>query len=141
MQAMMCDPHTSGCALVVRGFWRLFGVKDPRVGPPYKPGKVIEWLLGIAKARGAWVDAHPDKLPGVGDAVLVGGNPATDGGGEHVYTVLELRPNPLTIHSLDGGQLDESHNQSIRRKQRTWVARGGALWDVVSGGTDPGATA
>jgi hypothetical protein len=129
----------SGCALVVRGFWRLFGIADRRLAAPYVPGKAIAWLVALARERGAWVEARPDALPGIGDTVLVGGDPAADGGVEHVFTVLELQPDPLTIRTLDGGQVDEDKGQIICRKERTWAVRGSSVWDVVSSGTDPGA--
>jgi hypothetical protein len=131
----------SGCALVVRGFWRLFGIADRRLAAPYVPGKAVAWLVALARERSAWVDARPEALPGVGDSVLVGGDPAADGGVEHVFTVLELVPNPLTLRTLDGGQVDEAHDQIILRKERTWTVRGNGVWDLVSSGTDPGATA
>jgi hypothetical protein len=137
-QEMMC--RGSGCALVVRGFWRLFGVNDRRLRAPYVPGKAVTWVVRIAKERGAWVDAHPDKLPGIGDMVLVGGNPWQDGGVEHVYITIELTPDPLTVYSMDGGQVDEERKQIICRRERNWIVRKGALWDVVISGTDPGAT-
>jgi hypothetical protein len=128
----------SGCALVVRGFWRLFGIADRRLAAPYVPGKAVTWLVALARERGAWVEAHPDALPGAGDSVLVGGNPTADGGVEHVFTVLELSPDPLTLRTLDGGQVDGERDQIICRKERTWSVRGNSVWDVVSSGTDPG---
>jgi hypothetical protein len=130
----------SGCALVVRGFWRLFGIADRRLAAPYVPGKAVTWLVALARERGAWVDARPEALPCAGDSVLVGGDPAADGGVEHVFTVLEVVPNPVTIRTLDGGQVDEEHDQIIRRKERTWTVRGNSVWDVVSSGADPGAS-
>jgi hypothetical protein len=128
----------SGCALVVRGFWRLFGVKDRRLDAPYTTGKAVAWLVAIARERGAWVNADRDKLPGVGDMVLVGGDMQRDGGVEHVYVTLELRGDPVTVYSIDGGQVDAGNQQIIRRKERGWILREKAYWDVVIAGSDPG---
>lgn len=136
--AMSCE---SGCALVVRGFWRLLGVKDHRLDAPYTTGKAVAWLVAIARERDAWVNANQDKLPGVGDMVLVGGDAQHDGGVEHVYTTIELRGDPVTVCSIDGGQVDEGHHQLIRRKERGWVVRDNAYWDVVRQGSDPGSSA
>lgn len=144
MQQYFCDPKTSGCALTIRGMWRLLGVKDKRVNPAYVFGKAVTWLVAIARDRGAWVSAKVGTTPQPGDFVLVGGNPTTDGGVEHVFTVLTVAPQPdgtVLLTSVDGGQRDAKGNQSIFQKTRRWAVRNGAYWDVSAAGSDPGSNA
>jgi len=131
----------SGCALSVRGFWRLFGLRDPRIIGRYKPGMAVNWLVQIAQERHGWYTPGDGKLPNPGDMVLVGGDKTRDGGVEHVYTVLEISCDPVIIQSIDGGQVDGAGKQIIQRKQRMWAKRDGGFWDVVTQGTDPGAAA
>lgn len=131
----------SGCALSIRGFWRLFGLDDKRITGPYKPGMAVIWLQQIAQERKAWFHAAPDTLPGAGDMVLVGGDKGKDGGVEHVFTVLEMSTDPIVIQSIDGGQVDGAGKQIIKKKQRTWRLQNGGFWDVVFQGTDPGSAA
>jgi hypothetical protein len=133
--------NLSGCALSVRGFWRLFGLRDPRIAGRYKPGMAVNWLVQIATERGGWFTPGDGRLPNPGDMVLVGGDKAKDGGVEHVYTVLDVSCDPVVIQSIDGGQVDTAGKQVIHKKQRMWDERDGAFWDVVTEGTDPGATA
>ncbi len=118
----------SGCALAVRGFWRLMGVSHPRLEAPYKPGHAVADVVAIARERGAWVDAKPCQWPLPGDVVLVGGDPATDGGVEHVFTVCEVDPDAGTIHSIDGGQVVAGH-QAITGRSRRWEVRKERIWD------------
>lgn len=143
MQDYFCDPKTSGCALAIRGLLRKLGCKDKRVLPPYKFGTAISLLVGIARDRGAWRAAKVGNLPIAGDFVLVGGDKARDGGVEHVFTVcsVDLDDKGILITSIDGGQRDPKGQQAILAKNRRWVERDGAYWDVSSAGNDPGSNA
>lgn len=131
----------SGCALSIRGFWRLFGLDDPRITGPYRAGMAVTWLVAIAKERGAWTFADETCTPAIGSMVLIGGDKVRDGGVEHVYTTIDVSDDPRVIVSIDGGQVDAAGKQIIRKKQRSWVQRDGAVWDIVIHGTDPGSTA
>ena len=144
MRDYFASPRTSGCGLVVRGLWRELGVDDPSVLPPYHFGTAISALVGVARKRKAWILAAPGKLPKPGDFVLVGGNPQTDGGVEHVFTVVAVPAGGTAsgpLASVDGGQVDAHGQQAIAAKFRRWSLRGGALWDVSRTGNDPGAGA
>jgi hypothetical protein len=139
-----CNPATSGCALSIRGFWRKMGVSDNRIVGKYVFGKAVEWLVGVARSRGAWNAAAVGKCPRAGDFVLVGGNPAVDGGVEHVFTVCTVEMDSkgnAVLTSVDGGQRDSAGQQAILSKGRRWTVRGGAIWDVSKTGSDPGAGA
>lgn len=144
MQDYFCDPKTSGCALTIRGLWRILGLNDKRVKPNYVFGKAISWLVGIAKDKNAWIQAKQNILPQPGDFVLVGGDKIKDGGVEHVFTVTSCQPDGkggAILTSIDGGQRDSKNNQSIFEKNRRWTWRNGSFWDVSSQGSDPGSDA
>lgn len=125
----------SGCALVVAGIWRLAGVDEPQLRPPYKPGSAVSRLVAVARTHSAWVTFSKGSLPCVGDAVLIGDNGT--GGTEHFYTVTSVDPSTEILESVDGGQRDGGGFQAIAAKKRTW--RTGR--DVVFMGTDPGSKA
>jgi hypothetical protein len=136
MQRYMCDPRTSGCALVVRGIWRAAGVQHPILALPYKIGMAVADVVSIARAHDAW-HWGAERRPEPGDVVLVGGG--QDGGGaEHVYTVVDVAGDSIT--SIDGGQRDGRGQQCILEKYRRWETdEHGVTWDRVQAGTDPGA--
>ncbi len=138
MAAYMAQPKTSGCALVVRGLWRLAGLAHPRLAPPYKPGLAVADVVSIARQHGAWV-TDLSLRPSPGDVVLVGGDPRLDGGVEHVFTVLVCNGDALV--SVDGGQRDAKGNQAIEEKIRAWTLDGGATWDRSHKASDPGSGA
>jgi len=143
MQDYFCNPKTSGCALVVRGLWRLLGLDDKRVNPNYVFGKAIVWLVQIARSKKAWVICKKGLCPEIGDFVLIGGDKFKDGGVEHVYTVTSCAADEdgFILTSVDGGQKDKSGQQAIFERRRRWVLRNGSYWDVSSQGSDPGANA
>lgn len=145
MRAYMALPKTSGCALTVRGFWRLLGLVHRRLAPPYVFGMAVTDCVQIGRNSSAYVSPPElDRLPEPGDMVLVGGDRLKDGGVEHVYTVIEVELVGREVHivSIDGGQVDASGNQCIREKRRTWTRdTRGAFWDQVEQGSDPGARA
>jgi hypothetical protein len=124
----------SGCGLVVAGIWRALGVTAPALDAPYRPGSGISRLVAIARHSGAWINFTAGKLPAPGDVVLVG-----DGAGEteHVYTVISVVDDgeSIVVESIDGGQRDGSHQETILVKQRVWKGRR----DIVFAGSDPGA--
>jgi hypothetical protein len=115
-------PKTSGCALVVRGLWRLAGLEHPTLVAPYRIGHAIVDVVDIAKESRAW-HAGTERKPELGDVVLVGA-PSH----EHVHTVVKVDGD--AIESIDGGQLDGFGQQVITRKSRRWVAGN----DVLDGG-------
>lgn len=138
VQNYMADPHTSGCALVVRGLWRLAGLRHPRLAPPYHVGAAVADVVAIARELGAWVPMPSVLMPAPGDVVLVGGG-ADAGGVEHVYTVVDVQPSRF-ITSIDGGQRDAHGQEAIYERHRTWTPDAhGAVWDHVIVGSDPGA--
>ncbi len=117
----------SGCALVVRGLWRMAGVESAILDAPYRIGMAMADLVEIAKAAGAWRPYY-NGFPGLGDAVLVG---SESGGHEHVYTVtFEDAANANNLGSVDGGQVDEYGAQIIRARMRTVENKNGRLWDT-----------
>lgn len=120
-------PKTSGCALVVRGIWRRAGLQHPILAAPYRIGEAISDVVRIARDAGAWVTGG-DRAPLPGDVVLVGA-PSH----EHVYTIVEARPDVGTYVSVDGGQRDDAGQQAIRRLHRRWRIDRGRLVDVVLG--------
>jgi hypothetical protein len=111
----------SGCALVVRGLWRHVGVRHPILMEPYRTGQAVCDLFEIAQSASALVTVR-DELPAVsdGDAVIVGGG--AQGGGEHVWTVLDVTARDYPergthlIRGLDGGQRDGQGLQMIEIK-------------------------
>lgn len=122
----------SGCALVVRGLWRLLGVEHESLAKPYRPGMAVADVVAIARSRGAWVLPGGGRLPAPGDVVLVGGSPARDGGVEHVYVVateLVDRGGHVAFGSIDGGQRTAAGHQTIRERSRVWRPRDGRTWD------------
>ncbi len=144
MQDYFCEPKTSGCALVIRGFWRILGLDDKRVKPNYVFGKAISWLVAIARDKKAWIASKEKTFPKPGDFVLVGGDKVKDGGVEHVFTVLSCQPNEnggAVITSIDGGQRDGKGQQAVFEKTRRWTWRNGSFWDVSAQGSDPGSNA
>jgi hypothetical protein len=140
MREYMAAPKTSGCALVVRGLWRIAGVKHARLAPPYHFGMAVADVDAIALSFSARELYHGELAaewrPEPGDVVRVGGG--TDGGGfEHVYVTAERDGDELV--SIDGGQRDEHGNQCIREKRRIWtVDEHGAIWDRGFLASDPG---
>lgn len=140
MQKSMLE--MSGCGLTVAGLWRNAGIKHYKLDPPYIIGTGVSRLVTLAhKVPEAWVNFAEDKLPSLGDMVLVGDNGA--GGVEHVYTVTAISSDAeLVLESVDGGQRTDRRNpqtgkgfQLILAKKRVW--RKGR--DLVFSGTDPGA--
>lgn len=98
----------SSCGLAIRGFWREYGVRDPRVDATYHNGRVLEDLVAMAREAGAWRSGHLDEL-GAGDMVLLGGE-------EHVLTVVDIGGS--AIHSIDGGQRDPSGFEAVLERTR-----------------------
>jgi hypothetical protein len=124
----------SGCGLVVAGIWRELGVTARELDAPYRPGSGISRLVAIARRAGAWIPFSTDERPSPGDAVLVGDGP---GETEHVYTVISVGDvdGAIQVESVDGGQRDAAHQETICAKQRVWRGRR----DIVFAGSDPGA--
>jgi hypothetical protein len=114
------SPHTSGCALVVRGLWRLAGLQHERLVKPYRVGHAIDDVVSIANEYDAWVLGwrRQGKLPQMGDAVIVGA-----AGREHAYTVVEVETPAgclCELTTVDGGQRDAAGNETIGLRHRTW---------------------
>ena len=113
--------HASGCALTVRGFWRILGLKHELLSKPYRIGMAVADVITIAKERGAWVpcpsvsDSNPIVMPGVGDTVYIGG---ADGTYEHVFTVTGT--NGLMVYLIEGGRVDAHGAQIILGAQVSW---------------------
>ncbi len=114
----------SGCALVVRGLWRMAGVRSPILDAPYLVGRAMSDVVEIAKGAGAW---RTEELPGLGDAVVVGST-----GHEHVFTVTGAPgPGETAVSSIDGGQRDEYGSQRIEARTRKWERlAGGGIQDT-----------
>lgn len=113
-ESYFAAPETSGCALVVRGLWRLSGLDHPILAMPYRIGHAVSDVIEIARTFGAW---HPAPLgsrrPEVGDVVVIGGP-------EHVLTVTAVDGDWYT--SVDGGQRDDKGQQAIAARVRRWHA-------------------
>lgn len=112
-QAQIDMSRMSGCALLVRGLWRLLGHPDPRLSAPYKTQHAVSDVVGTAQSYGAYQEGFHRPCPG--DVVHVGG----DGTGpEHVWTCLEVQDNPyddsLIILGADGGQRDSLHFECVQ---------------------------
>jgi hypothetical protein len=124
----------SGCGLVVAGIWRELGVTAPELDPPYRTTTAISRLKAIAMHAGAWIPFSANERPSPGDAVLVGDGP---GETEHIYTVVSVTDDgeSIVVESIDGGQRDAAHQQTILAKQRVWRGQK----DIVFAGSDPGA--
>ena len=112
----------SGCALSALGFLRCFGIGDPELWSPYRPGRAVSDIARIAIRHRAW--RGPDTLPELGDIVLVGGH-SQWGGTEHVFAVVEIAGD--VVRSVDGGQSD-NQGQAIVLRERPIVRRYGQLW-------------
>ncbi len=97
----------NGCALTVRGLWRVAGVRHPILNRPYKVGMAVADVVQIARDADAW---RTTGEPLVGDVFLIDNL-------EHVGTVVD-RPNASQVVSIDGGQRDSVGNQLIRRRSR-----------------------
>jgi hypothetical protein len=112
----------SSCGLVIRSAWRLLGVRDPLLDPPYKPGSVITNLVAYARQCGAFNDAKTVDSVQRGDVILI-----VEGNRQHIFTVIERDGD--TVTSLDGGQaapqgsgLDDGGCNSARKRVRTFAA-------------------
>ena len=121
--------RTSSCMLVVACLWRCLGVSDPKLHKiPF--GKVGTYLDTISRKQNAQVFVVPDKLPGLGDFVLIGGAgsaAASFGGVEHMLTVESM--DGLRCTSVDGGQPDKVlASSAIARRTREFQRRGQQLW-------------
>jgi hypothetical protein len=116
----------SGCGLVVRGLWREFGMRDPRLFPPYELASVMTTIESMATEAGAWsAGAAGLSSLDVGDVVYVS-QP------DHVGTIVSIaRPGDGSVHvtTVDGGSLDANGKQRVVTYQRTFAANG----DVTAG--------
>jgi len=108
----------SDCGLVVAGIWRKAGVVHPSLDPPYIDQTAISRLTTLAHKYGAWVNFSQGSFPEPGDMVLIGDNGA--GGTEHVFTVVEISSDGAHLVSVDGGQRDDDHYETILKKNRIW---------------------
>ena len=116
----------SGCALTVRGLWRLAGLMHPILTAPYVTGHAMQDLEAIARETGAWVEPKPGApLPMPGDAVIL----ASPTGG-HAYTVLAVHVGERTeLETVDGGQRDAAGRQWVARMTHMWTTEGGGIVD------------
>lgn len=110
-EAMQRDMlQMNGCALTVRGLWRMAGVNHPILQRPYRIGMAVSDVVQIGKDAGAW---RTTGQPLPGDVFLIDNL-------EHVGTVVE-RPTETEIASIDGGQRDSFGHQLIRHRTRVFV--------------------
>lgn len=127
MRKALCT--MSGCALTVRGLWRLAGLDHPLLRNRYVVGHAMQDLEAIAREAGAWVMARGRRgaIPQPGDAVILESQT-----GGHAFTVVESRPLPGSVCelvSVDGGQKDREGRQMLSRFRRQWSSDGGDVWD------------
>lgn len=127
IQKALCT--MSGCALTVRGLWRLAGLDHPKLRNRYEIGHAMEDLQSIAREAGGWVQARSRRgaLPQPGDAVILESQT-----GGHAFTVLEISPLPGRLAELvtvDGGQKDSEGRQKISRFRRHWSQDGADVHD------------
>lgn len=118
--------NMSGCALVVRGIWRLAGLVDPRLSAPYRVGSAIATIVAMAHEAGA--SRRPggplhSETPTEGD-VLYLTTPQ-----EHVCTFMGCYSDSSgeVWITIDGGQRDGAGGELVKRCSRTWTA--GSLLD------------
>jgi hypothetical protein len=97
----------SGCALVVRGLLKLWGVTHEILFAPYRTGRAVSDVVEIAREAGAL--RLPDHRPDLADVVIIE-QP------EHVLSTVGWKYGILC--SVDGGQRDELHFETIQRKER-----------------------
>jgi len=122
----------SGCALVCRGILRAF-IQHPILDAPYRTGRAMADLIGIAVEAGA---LHgPERVPEPGDLVVVGGG-ADGGGPEHVWIALtvEAFDEQLVAGAIDGGQRDADGHQVVRERKHVL----GAGYDLARDDGAPG---
>ena len=106
--------NMSGCALVVRGLWRLAGFDDARLRAPYHVGSAVELLMAMAREAGALVTLEAGAEPTPGDVFLLT-TPQ-----EHVATfqrAIDL-PSGRWWCSVDGGQRDVGGGELVTNVQR-----------------------
>jgi hypothetical protein len=125
--AMALSPLSSTCGLVAGGIWRRAGVSDPRLLPPYVVGSAISRLLQIAEDRGALVTPTDGACPKAGDLVGVGLN--TPSG--HVFTLVDVADD-THFTSIDGGVVDDTGHQCVRRRSRVWMRNPGGVFVDMS---------
>lgn len=117
----------SGCALVVRGLWRLYGVASERLWKPYKIGAAVSDVVAIGREFKALLPMDTEPKPG--DVVLVGSNDISKkqryGCPEHVLIVTDFSDDKCT--SIDGGQL-EKKLQAVKRVTRQVIRPRGQVW-------------
>lgn len=113
-QAYMAD-HMSGCGLTVAGVWRASGLHDPSLNAPYKVDQAIARLVAIAHQHYAWVPYAEGAAPSPGDAVVLEGP-------DHIFTVVSIQASGhgYALSSVDGGERDASHAETILHLTRTW---------------------
>lgn len=126
----------SGCALVLRGIFRLAGVTDPRVLAPYKIGEAVADVVGLCRDAGASMHGASTPPPANGDHELVypadlprrlfaAGNVLYLSGPEHMCLVLEATPTGFGpswhVTTIDGGQRDEAGRETVAKRTRTWT--------------------
>lgn len=128
----------SGCALTVRGIWRLAGLTDPRLLPPYEVGMAPRDILEMAHEAEAIAppfsileDGAPPHAGGAapkeGDALYFHG-PA----GEHFATFMaetsDVATGVVSWITVDGGERDAWHGETIQRKTRRLHHDAGKGW-------------
>lgn len=117
----------SGCGLSIRGFWREYGLVDPRLEAPYKATKAIEDIVAMAREAAAWKIGHLDELA-AGDVILLGGE-------EHVLTVVDVGAG--FVHSIDGGQRTADGAEAVLSRTRKLLATPSGFQLVGAEGARP----
>lgn len=112
----------SGCALTMRGFWRLAGVQHRILDTPYIIGHAIADILEIARYYNAWIHCEPTlaQLPTPGDVVFIGGN---GHGFEHVFMVVDTNPNDSLCFDIVQGGLPNIDSATVK-----WSVKNGTVY-------------
>lgn len=126
---------TSGCALVVRGLWRLFfSTPHERITRDYVAGQALADLRMAARAADAVRRPGASMaIPELGDVVHLGGYA---GQPEHVWTCVdpEVHDGAVlgldgAVLGLDGGRRDDAGHESIESVEHCLSWLGTGLWD------------
>lgn len=129
--ALICAPGfdtASGCALVVRGLWRLFfSTPHERITRDYVAGQALADLRMAARAADAVRRPGASMaIPELGDVVHLG---AYAGQPEHVWTCIVDPVVAGAVLGLDGGRRDDAGHESIESVEHCLSWLGAGLWD------------
>lgn len=135
-----------GCALVMRGLFRLAGVYHPRLSPPYRIGQAMADVVRVGYAQAdmgprPWTQATRTTTPAdvpMGAVVIIG-----QGSSTHVLCVVDVSPDADRWTTVEG--VREGGRPTVRTLSRAVKTSGGQMlthdkgagWRTVRGWIDP----